>query len=89
MIRIFPVTKKNILYGKLSIPQPELGKDREKIEEKKANMYVDRILDSFILWKNSLCFLVKTLAWLESWDSDVIGCHWIFWTVLRRDQTTE
>lgn len=43
MIRIFPVTKMNILYWKWSIPQPELNKYREKIE-RKTNEYPDWML---------------------------------------------
>lgn len=47
MIRIFLLTKMNILYQKLSIPQPELNKYREKIE-RKTNMYPDWILHTLI-----------------------------------------
>lgn len=73
MIRIFPVTKKNTLYWKLSIPQPELSKDREKIEEKSQNVPRPdsgffHTLEELTLFFSENASLVRIMG---------LWCHWM------------
>ena len=84
MIRIFPVTKKNILYWKLSIPQPELSKYREKIEEK--SQYVPRLDSGFFHTLEELTLVFSenvSLVRIMGLNTDVIGSSGLFYGEIR------